>query len=263
VHVINGSGKETITLNGGGNGEIKLFDSDGNKMITLDGGSGNIKVSGADCAEMFGVAQGLRVEAGTVLVLDGDGGVQPCDQAYDRRVAGVASGAGEHRPSVILNSRSAGGVAVALVGRVFGKVDATAAPIEVGDLLTTSPAAGHAMKACDTERIAGAVLGKAMAALASGQGLIPILVLLGYVLRPPLAQDRLEQHPGGLVRITLQRAYSDGTLAVDMDPLSLLCRLATSVPPPRFHTVLYAGVLAPASPWRPGSKSTGGFDTRS
>jgi hypothetical protein len=26
--------------------------------------------------------------------------------------------------------------------------------------------------------------------------------------------------------------------------------LATSVPPPRFHTVKYAGVLAPASPWR-------------
>jgi hypothetical protein len=35
-----------------------------------------------------------------------------------------------------------------------------------------------------------------------------------------------------------------------MDPLSLLCRLATSVPPPRFHTVKYAGVLASASPWR-------------
>ena len=35
-----------------------------------------------------------------------------------------------------------------------------------------------------------------------------------------------------------------------MDPLSLLCRLATSVPPPRFHTVKYSGVLAPASTWR-------------
>jgi hypothetical protein len=31
-----------------------------------------------------------------------------------------------------------------------------------------------------------------------------------------------------------------------MDPLSLLCRLATSVPPPRFHTVKYAGVLGAA-----------------
>ncbi len=41
-----------------------------------------------------------------------------------------------------------------------------------------------------------------------------------------------------------------GTVAVDMDPLSLLCRLATSVPPPQFHTIHYAGGLAAASPWR-------------
>jgi len=57
-----------------------------------------------------------------------------------------------------------------------------------------------------------------------------------------------ELRPDGLVRITLKKAYADGTAAVDMDPLSLLCRLATSVPPPRFHTVRYAGVLASASP---------------
>lgn len=43
---------------------------------------------------------------------------------------------------------------------------------------------------------------------------------------------------------------ADGTVAVDMDPLSLLCRLAASVPPPRIHTVRYAGVLAPASKLR-------------
>lgn len=71
--------------------------------------------------------------------------------------------------------------------------------------------------------------------------------------------------PDGLVRITLKRAYAGGTVAIDMDPLSLLCRLATSVPPPRFHTVKYAGVLAPACPWRariaptpaPASEKTG------
>ena len=53
------------------------------------------------------------------------------------------------------------------------------------------------------------------------------------------------------MRIILKKAYSDGTVAVDMDPLSLLCRLATSVPPPRIHTVRYSGVLAAASCWRP------------
>jgi hypothetical protein len=55
------------------------------------------------------------------------------------------------------------------------------------------------------------------------------------VLRPPVAQERVEQRPDGLVRLTLKKA-------------SLLCRLATSVPPPRLHTLRYAGVLAPASP---------------
>jgi hypothetical protein len=66
-----------------------------------------------------------------------------------------------------------------------------------------------------------------------------------------VAQERVEQRPDGLVRITLKKAHTDGTIAVDMDPLSLLCRLAASVPPPRLHTIRYAGVLAPASAWRP------------
>jgi hypothetical protein len=35
-----------------------------------------------------------------------------------------------------------------------------------------------------------------------------------------------------------------GTFAVDLDPLSLLTRLCAAVPPPRFHTVRSAGVLA-------------------
>lgn len=41
-----------------------------------------------------------------------------------------------------------------------------------------------------------------------------------------------------------------GTTAIDLDPLSLLCRLAASVPAPRAHTVRYAGVLGSASKLR-------------
>jgi hypothetical protein len=61
--------------------------------------------------------------------------------------------------------------------------------------------------------------------------------LLRYVLRPPLAQSRLQTLDNGLCRITLKRAFSDGTFAIDLDPLSLLCRLAASVPAPGFNTV--------------------------
>jgi len=66
-------------------------------------------------------------------------------QAYDKRVAGVVSGAGGIKP---------------------------------GDLLTTSDVPGHAMKATDFVRWQGAVIGKAMSALESGEGLVLVLVNL-------------------------------------------------------------------------------------
>ena len=52
------------------------------------------------------------------------------------------------------------------------------------------------------------------------------------------------------MRITLKRPFNDGTFAIDLDPLSLLTRLAASVPAPGFNTVRYGGVLAPAAHWR-------------
>jgi hypothetical protein len=74
--------------------------------------------------------------------------------------------------------------------------------------------------------------------------------LVKYVLRPPIAQERLTLLPGELVRIALKRPFKDGTVAVDLDPLSLLVRLASAVPPPRTHQVKYAGVLGAASKLR-------------
>jgi hypothetical protein len=75
--------------------------------------------------------------------------------------------------------------------------------------------------------------------------------LLRYILRPPIAHERIVAGPDNLVRIALKKPFSDGTVAVDMDPLSLLLRLCAAVPAPRFHTVRYAGVLASASKLRP------------
>ena len=48
----------------------------------------------------------------------------------------------------------------------------------------------------------------------------------GASRRPPVAQERVELRQDGLVRIVLKRPFADGTLAVEMDPLSLLARLA-------------------------------------
>jgi hypothetical protein len=76
--------------------------------------------------------------------------------------------------------------------------------------------------------------------------------LLRYVLRPPIAQERIEHRPDGLVRIALKRAFADGTLAVEMDPLSLLCRLATSVPP---FTLSNTPACSP--PPAPGARASG------
>ena len=67
---------------------------------------------------------------------------------------------------------------MALMGKVFCKVDAQFGAVEVGDLLTTSPTAGHAMKTSDPFKAFGAVIGKALRPLLEGQGLIPILIAL-------------------------------------------------------------------------------------
>jgi hypothetical protein len=58
------------------------------------------------------------------------------------------------------------------------KVDADIAPIKVGDLLTTSPTKGHAQKVLEPAEAIGAILGKALASLKEGKGIIPVLVMI-------------------------------------------------------------------------------------
>lgn len=142
--------------------------------------SGDVILTGADCAEDFDIAGAHTPEPGTVLVIDEGGALRESRQAYDKKVAGVVSGAGEYRHGLVLDKRSSqeGRIPVALVGKVYCKVDAHYSPIEVGDLLTTSQTPGHAMKAGEPARAFGAVIGKALAGLEAGQGLIPILIAL-------------------------------------------------------------------------------------
>ena len=71
-----------------------------------------------------------------------------------------------------------------------------------------------------------------------------------YIARPPLAKPRLEERPGGGVRIRFKRPWSDGTEAIELSRVELVERLAALVPPPRANTVLYHGVLAARSALR-------------
>jgi len=141
---------------------------------------GDITLLNADCAEDFDIAGVENVEPGMVMVLGEEGALHQSQQAYDKRVAGVLSGAGDYKAGIVLDKQQAKGnrKPVALLGKVCCKVDASYAPIEVGDLLTTSPTSGHAMKAADPLRAFGAVIGKALRPLREGQGLIPILIAL-------------------------------------------------------------------------------------
>jgi hypothetical protein len=142
--------------------------------------TGDVKLTGGDLAENFEVADAGAVEPGTVMVLDGVDRVRMSEIAYDKRVAGVVAGAGNYRPGITLDHHddTTKRRPLALVGKVFCKVDASYASIELGDLLTTSPTPGHAMKAADPSVAFGAVLGKAMADHKHGRGLIPVLIAL-------------------------------------------------------------------------------------
>lgn len=153
--------------------------SDFQDRITLDGITGDIKLSGGDCAEDFDVDPYESAEPGSVMVIASEESLRPCSSPYDTRVAGIISGAGNKYPGIRLDSRSgAPRHPVALSGKVFCKADAMSVPIQLGDLLTTSSIPGHAMKVVDHSRAFGSVLGKALAPLSSGCGLIPVLVSL-------------------------------------------------------------------------------------
>ncbi len=141
-------------------------------VILLNGGS--------DCAEQFDLKADETADPGTVMVIDGTGSLRRSYCAYDRAVAGVVSGAGAFRPAIVLDRRadSEARATIALVGKVYCKVDANVCAIAVGDLLTTSDTPGHAMKASDPSRGFGAVIGKALGPLTTGLGLVPILIAL-------------------------------------------------------------------------------------
>jgi len=74
--------------------------------------------------------------------------------------------------------------------------------------------------------------------------------LCRYLLRPPLALERLTESSAGQVLYELAHPRADGATHLLLDPLELIEKLGVLVPAPRTHLLRYHGVLAPAAAWR-------------
>ena len=151
--------------------------------LTITGGSDFSENFDVNEAPESSEAAPTKVEAGMVVSIDpaSPGKLQISTQAYDRRVAGVISGAGGVKPGMMMSQPGTladGQHPVALSGRVYCWVDASQGAIEPGDLLTTSTTPGHAMKATDAAKAQGAIIGKAMTGLKEGKGVALVLVTL-------------------------------------------------------------------------------------
>ncbi|HEV2705338.1 MAG TPA: hypothetical protein VGV59_05410 [Pyrinomonadaceae bacterium] len=141
---------------------------------------GNINAKYQDVAEWVPSTQ--KLTAGMVVVLDAERNnhVLASETSYDTRVAGVISA----QPGLSLGEAGEGKVLVATTGRVKVRVDATRAPVRIGDLLVTSDVAGVAMKSEPVEvggrkmHAPGTIIGKALEPLEKGTGEILVLLSL-------------------------------------------------------------------------------------
>lgn len=139
-----------------------------------------LTIRGADLAEGFDVAPSGR-RPGTLLAVDPRGGqLLPSSSPYQREVIGAVSGAGGVRPGLRLAQEGIadGETQVAMVGQVYVWCTSENGQIVPGSLITTSSTPGHGMKATDSERSFGAVVGKALTGLEGSKGLVLVSINL-------------------------------------------------------------------------------------
>ena len=74
--------------------------------------------------------------------------------------------------------------------------------------------------------------------------------LCRYLLRPPLAQDRVRLRTDGRILVQLKTVWRDGTSHFLFEPIEFLEKLAAIIPRPGVNLLLYHGVLAPRARWR-------------
>jgi Putative transposase len=74
--------------------------------------------------------------------------------------------------------------------------------------------------------------------------------LCRYLLRPPLARERLTESAHGQLLFELAHQRADGTTHLLLEPLELVEKIALLIPPPRFQTLRFHGVLGPRAAGR-------------
>ena len=120
-----------------------------------------------------------KLEPGDVVVIDEKNPrqIRRTDEEYDRKVAGIISGANGINPGISLSQDDVleGEYPLTMVGRVYVNVTGK---VEIGDMLTTSSKPGYAMSVKDHSIAHGCVIGKAMTANATGEGFVLVLVNL-------------------------------------------------------------------------------------
>jgi len=163
-----------------GTGDAARFEGNVNVIGRVSVTDDLLLTSGRDIAERFEVSVIVHYQPGMLMVIGENGALEPCTCPYDRRAIGVISGAGTFRPAVTLAARESEGmtVPIALVGTVACLVDADLGPVKAGDLVTSSETPGYAMRATDPVKSFGSIVGKALAPLCEGRGLVPIVICL-------------------------------------------------------------------------------------
>ena len=181
LHFFTNDGAQSMTVTPAGNVGIGTINPTQRLHVIGTVRTSVLQVTaGSDLAENFEV--GPQAEPGMVVAIDPKdaGKLVLARGAYNRRVAGIVSGANNLAAGMLLPDLKEGSDSkpVALSGRVWVYADAGRFSIRPGDLLTTSTTPGHAMKVRDHRRAQGAIIGKAMSELKSGTGLVLVLVSL-------------------------------------------------------------------------------------
>jgi len=162
-----------LHLNSRGGAEVVIGNDTASKGAQVHG---SIRADTLVAQSTGGLAQlfhatGALSAGDVVRVNDSGERVVRVRKLADCRVMGVIT----DTPGILLGGETRTGVVVvAVTGVVSCRVDATDKPIQAGDLLIASSESGHACTVDDAGP--GTVLGKALAPLAKGRGMIPVLL---------------------------------------------------------------------------------------